>query len=682
AGPGGVGKTRLSVEVARTAIAASPGGVWFVDLAPVTDPGAIAERMARAAGVDLEPGSDALAALAQFLEPIQALLVVDNCEHLIDATARTVDRLLNECEQTRFLATSREPLHIPGESVYRLAPLERDAAVELFCERAREGDAAFEPTPDERTRIAEICRRLDGIALAIELAAARLKTLSVAALSEHLQERFHVLSGGSRTALPRQQTMRALLDWSYDLLSDAERALFRCLSLFATSFTDELVCATSGLTPADAFECLESLADKSLLIAEVAADRTRYRLLDSMREYARNRLEECAEVASALRAFAVAYADRAELWETTLENSSDRAWRELIDPELENTSVAMEWAFGPEGEPIYGQRIIGAMYRAWSRYSAADCEHWIHAALDAVTESTPRLVVARLQIALANTAMLFSRRNDCARAAEHALALLADQDHHSLAEAKALEGWVLRDSGSRDESDALLREALALFREQGSLRACGWVLYLLANAEWVNGNLDGARPLFEEALAIYTQIGADQSIGTLAGNLAEAEFSAGNATAALDLVQRAHDALRELDLMQGVAWTLCNKAAYLVAQDCWDDARACAREGLDAARDRRMGVKVVWALQHLAAAAALCPGERGRKEQRRAAGLLGFADRRIGELGARRMYTEQQEYDRLATALREALGASEVVALAEEGAQWDEERAVAQALSL
>lgn len=683
AGPGGVGKTRLALAVAQEAIETAPGGVWFVDLAPVSDANLVAQCMAQAVGAANSNDDDTLDALAERLRPLQALIVVDNCEHVIAGAARVVDRLLAECPHVRILATSREPLRIAGEALYRLAPLERDAAIELFCERAREADASFAPSAGDTEAIAAICTRLDGIALAIELAAARLRTLSIVALRDRLGESLRLLSGGSRTALARQQTMRALIDWSYELLDDDERRTLMRLSLFASSCTNEVVATACELPADDAFDILASLVEKSLVVADLSTELTRYRLLDSMRQYARERLDASPDGADALRAFATTYAEHAERWEAAWETSSDRQTRELVESEFLNVRAALEWSFSPAGDSLTGQRIVAAISRAWSRVSAQECRRWILAAIEAVGPSTPRIVAARLETVHANSAMFFSRRTECAEATRRARAWLeGESDPRALAEITALEGWTLRTFGQPEEGGALLRAALAIYREIGAPRSSAWVLYMLANVEWVAGNLDRARPLFAEALDLYAQIGAEQSIGTLAGNLAEAEFSAGNVVAAMELVERANAALRAAGQRQGVAWNLCNRAAYLVAQDRWDDARAAAREGLDIACECAMQVKIVWALQHLAAAAALRPGAAGRDEQRCAAALLGFADSRLSALGAHRMFTERQEYDRLTAALHEAIGQSETAALSQRGSQWTEERAIGEALML
>jgi diguanylate cyclase (GGDEF)-like protein len=682
AGPGGVGKTSLALAVAQAAIEQAPGGVWFVDLAPVGDVAAVPETIAQAIGANRAPGEDPLTVLLEHMRPLQALVVVDNCEHVVAGAASAVDRMLAECPHVRILATSREPLRVAGESLYRLSPLDRDAAIELFCERAREADLQFAPTAEDIDTIAAICSRLDGIALAIELAAARLRVLTLSSLFDRLRESFRLLSGGSRTALARQQTMRALIDWSYDLLSEEERKVLMYLSLFASACTTEVVATTCRQSPDDTFDILASLVDKSLVVAGAPGARTRYRLLEPVRQYARDRLVECGDLATVQRSFAAAYADHAERWETTWETASDRVIRELVDSEFANVRVALEWSFSSGGSALIGQRIVAAIARPWSRTSAEEFEGWIHVALRAVQASTPRLIVARLEIALANVAMLFSRRSECAEAALRAEALLeGESDSHARAEVKALNGWALRTFGRPDEGAALIREALAIYREIGALRSCGWALYMLANAYWVSGDVDGALPFFAEALDTYVRIGADQSIGVLAGNRAEAEFSVGSVALAMELAERARTALRAAGQEQALAWNLCNMAAYLIAQDRWDEARATAREGLDRARERRMQVKIVWALQHLAAAAALRTREPS-DAHRCAAALLGFADRQLAALGAHRMHTERQEYERLVATLHLVLGEPETAALARRGAEWSEDRAIAEALML
>jgi predicted ATPase/DNA-binding CsgD family transcriptional regulator len=307
-GAGGVGKTRLALQVATALADAYPGGAWLVELAALNDSALIATQIARTLGIDVS-GAEPLEALGERLNGQKLLLVVDNCEHLIAGVASVAETLARRCPNLRILATSREPLRIAGERSYRLpslrlpsveaargqaaADIAAYAAVELFVERARAVEERFVLTDQNAPLVAQICRRLDGIPLAIELAAARIGVLSVNALVQRLDQRFHILTGGLRTSMPRHQTMRALIDWSYDLLTPPEQRLFERLSVFAGGFTlaaAGAVCTGEDVDEESVFSLLGSLVGKSLIIADLEVAESRYRLAESAREYARDKV--------------------------------------------------------------------------------------------------------------------------------------------------------------------------------------------------------------------------------------------------------------------------------------------------------------------------------------------------------------------------------------------------------
>ena len=306
-GAGGAGKTRLSLQVAAGLLDRCGDGVWLVELAAVTDEDAVAPAMAAALGIAGQPGRPVLDVLLDALAPQDAVIVLDNCEHLIGACAKTADAILRRCPRVRLIATSREPLGIGGEIIYRVPSLslpgpgdsgspgvlESSDAVALLLERARQ--QGVELALDEQTAplVVSICRRLDGMPLAIELAAARLRTLSLSSLRDRLDQRFRLLTGGSRTVLERQQTLQATVDWSYSLLNGAERLLLRRLSVFAESFdldAAEAVCGFGEIEADEVTGLLGSLVDKSLVQSEPAGGAVRYRLLETIREFAADRL--------------------------------------------------------------------------------------------------------------------------------------------------------------------------------------------------------------------------------------------------------------------------------------------------------------------------------------------------------------------------------------------------------
>ena len=299
-GPGGCGKTRLALETAADAAADRSGGVWLVELSGLADPDLLADSLLRAVDVGEAPGVAALDRVAEYLRDRRALILFDTCEHLIDAAAVVAERLLAGCPHLAVLATSREPLGVGGETTWRVPPLCLDDAVGLFVERARQSRPNFSLDAANTETVAGVCRRLDGIPLAIELAAARVRALSVERILAGLGDRFRLLAGGSRTALPRQQTLQASMEWSHDLLSAREQVALRRLSVFAGSFdldATEAVIAGGDIAEVEVLDLLVALVTKSLVQAdEDAGGEVRYRLLDTIRHFGRDRLVDAGEI--------------------------------------------------------------------------------------------------------------------------------------------------------------------------------------------------------------------------------------------------------------------------------------------------------------------------------------------------------------------------------------------------
>ena len=299
-GPGGTGKTRLSLQLAAEVLDAFSDGAWLVELAPVSDPALLPQTVASVWDVREQPGRPLMATLSDYLRPKTLLLILDNCEHLVDACAQLATALLTACPRLKILASSREALGVAGETAYRVPSLSlpdprqppsfeslsHSEAARLFIERAQASQPHFAPAAHNFSAIAQICQRLDGIPLALELAAARVKLFTVEQIAVRLDDRFRLLTGGSRTALPRQQTLRALVDWSYDLLPEPECGALRRLSVFAGGWTFE---AAEAIVGPEALDLLSHLVDKSLVVAEEQpqSGETRYRLLETIRQYAR-----------------------------------------------------------------------------------------------------------------------------------------------------------------------------------------------------------------------------------------------------------------------------------------------------------------------------------------------------------------------------------------------------------
>ncbi len=338
-GPGGVGKTRLAIELGRSGAEGSAGGGYLVELAPVGDPAGVPAAIAAALGVP-DP-----ARLAESIGERQVVVVLDNCEHVIGAAAEAAEGLLRQCPGLRLLATSREGLRIGGETIWPVPPLATEDAVQLFVTRAEASGAVIEPQSEDR--IADICARLDGLPLAIELAAARARAFPIAQIADRLNDRFRLLTGGSRTALPRQQTLRAVVEWSYELLFDDERRVFERLSVLPGGgdlATAEVVCADDSIDPADVGDHLRALVDKSL-VAVVSVDAgVRYTQLQTLAQYGRERLTERGDAARVRDAMAAHFARLCARSAEAYTGDVQRTWLRAIDQEHDNLRAALDWA--------------------------------------------------------------------------------------------------------------------------------------------------------------------------------------------------------------------------------------------------------------------------------------------------------------------------------------------------
>ncbi|MGA2761000.1 MAG: adenylate/guanylate cyclase domain-containing protein [Candidatus Cybelea sp.] len=694
-GTGGVGKTRIALQAGADLLDGSGDGVWFVELAPLSDPSLVAVTIASTLGLREQPERPVLETLLRYLKNRRLLLILDNCEHVIAETARIAETILRDCPEVRLLATSREALRISGEQPYRMPSLAvppdvaeltaaqalQCGAVALFVQRATTASAKFRLNDENAPVLGEIVRRLDGIPLAIELAAARVKVLTLPQIAEKLDERFAVLTGGSRTALPRHQTMRALIDWSYDLLSPAEQRLFRRLSIFAGGWT----LATAGEVCAgdDVLDLLSALVDKSLVVAEPAGEQQRYGLLESTREYARERLAESGELEAIARGHAQAYLALAERLHSTFDSTPDRVWLSRTEPELENWRAALAWSLGAGNDVLLGQRLAAKLGEVWHSFAASEGLRWVRAALDTVNETTPPSVAAHLDLTEALLYEPLGRLRSSHVPAERALSRFHElDDQMGMAYAQHILGSSLARRGQIAEGVALLEAALEISRKLEVRRLTGRTLRRLATARRNAGDLPAARSLFAEALEFFKAAGAERNIALVATHLAELEFHGGDAEAAVRLAGEALASDRELPDRIRAMFTSSNMAAYLIALERYDEAREHAREALTLAARQESAILIATALQHLAACAALrLVEEEAQAGKSRAASLIGFVDAHLTELENQREFTEQQEYDRAIAALRETFEQTELHRLMAEGKTWSKERAIAEGLA-
>jgi len=398
-GSGGCGKTRLALAVAREMVEGFEDGVWQVELAPLVDPSLVPQAVASTLGLRDQPGRSPTEALSHHLESRNVMLVLDNCEHLVEACATLAEALLRYCPQLRVLATSREALGITGEVAWPVPPLSLPdlrrlpdieslpsyESARLFMERAAAVRPAFALTEHNAPAVAHICYRLDGIPLAIELAAARTKVLSVEEISERLDYSFELLTSGGRTAMPRQRTLYATMDWSYELLLDEERALFRRLSVFSGGFAlgaAESVCAGEDLVRGQVLVLLSRLVDKSLVAMREVGGETRYRLLETVRQYGKEKLDESGEEDEVGRRHAGYCVGIAEEAEQKLGEPNQARWLVWLEAEHDNIRAALSFSLGEGGEAGEGVRLAAAMWPFWfARGYLSEGRRWLESAV-------------------------------------------------------------------------------------------------------------------------------------------------------------------------------------------------------------------------------------------------------------------------------------------------------------
>jgi predicted ATPase len=707
-GSGGVGKTQTALQVGNALGDTTEGAVCFVGLAPIGDPSLVVAAIASALGVQEVLNHPLLETLLAYLKNKKLLLILDNCEHVIAQAAIVAGALLAACPNLRILATSREPLRAAGENAYRLSSLSVPSpeaarrlgtvgaaaygAIVLFADRARAVDHRFTLTDENAPIVAEICRRLDGIPLAIELAAARVTLLSVKAIAKKLDDRFRILTGGDRTALLRHQTMRAAIDWSYDLLDAPEQRVFQRLSVFAggsTLATAAAVCSDEETAQDEVFELLSSLVDKSLVVVDLGRSEPRYSLLESFEQYACEKLATRADRDIVAHRHALAHLDLAEQLDRVFYYDQE-AFRALAHEEMDNWRTALQWALTDRGDVLLGQRLIGVMRSEWLSFAPLEGQRWLVAALELIDERTPTSVLASLDYVEASIASALSKDEVQLASSGSAIAryrVLGDSLGIALAE--SLEAQVLLNFGRVAEARSVLAEASRLAGNVGNRWLAGYVLRLFAYAGTLEGDLDAARSYIVEAQQNYEAVAAKADVAWTMEALGAIEFLAGNTERALRHATDALAIFRALKRVRGIAWMLHHIIDYHVSLGDYAEAEKSAREGLDLAREHNLDVVAAYALQNLGVVAALRPqreAERSLEVYVRVARIYGFVDARLTAMGSARRWIDNPEqepyYHRALAVLRDALGDDTVAKLVAEGAAITEEQAVEEALTL
>ena len=675
-GSGGVGKTRLSLHVAADLVDQVRDGVWFVELAPLSQGEYIPTTVASALGITLPSEGDLVENLARALKGKEQLLVFDNCEHLVEPAAHVISTILRAAPNVKVLASSRQGLGVAGEAAYQVPTLDASTAVALFVERARAASATFALTDDNAPIVVEICRRLDGIPLAIELAAARVKVLSIPNLAQRLNERFKLLTGGSRSALPRQKTLGALIDWSYDLLTPQEQMLFNRVGIFAGGFSLDAVtavCTGDGIEELDVLDLLASLTDKSLVVADTAGEYERYRLLESTRAYALEKLTRAGERERVARLHGEYFRAQAQAADERY-GRSPAAWLASVEFELDNHRAVLEWALKDGCDTALGGAVAGALGRLWFHGGlAVEGRYWIGQAQASLDEAAHPQVAARLWRALAALSD-GKRSHDCA---QRALALSdALGDGRGAAWALYPLAHGLFQMGQFEEASDLNARALALMRECADKVGVAACLSQQALLQRSRGDVVAAREVFAQAFDAYKALGDEGGMSRALAGLAELEFGDGQVEQALRLAGEALEIDSRGKNQTGLALGYDNIAAYRIALGDVVGAREAAREALRLARQAQRALLTAIALQHFALLGAL------RGEVRGAAQLVGYVDAQYKELGYEREATEKWCYEKLMAALCEQLSDAEIEKLAAEGAAWSEDQAVDEALKV
>jgi predicted ATPase/class 3 adenylate cyclase len=578
-GTGGVGKTRTSLQVAANMVDGSGDGVWFIELAPLMSGEYVPATMAQAIGLALGDG-DPVAQLVAALKSKRMLLVFDNCEHLVEASARVVAALITGCPQITILASSRQALGITGEATFRMPSLPEPAAITLFVERAQAVNDRFELTDDDAPIVADICRRLDGVALAIELAAARVKMLRPAQLRDRLDERFRVLTGGGRDRLPRQQTLRALIDWSYDLLDEREQMLFRRLGIFVNGFLLEAASAVGGSDELDEFEVFDlvaSLAEKSLVMAEPQGSAIRYHLLESTRAYAMERLAEADErdliAGRHLRYF--------RDWFVQVQRDAEeyRGNRHSVFlAERDDIRFALDGAVA-RGDLTDGADLLGALGQTWMAGGLGD-EGIAH--LESCIAALPpsaSLQLAKLGIALTDLCNNYGRSTRAGTAGIGAVdSARAAGDGPVLAAALKSYADVLYLRGDVAGADAALTEAEPIAGLTANLKAN--LLAGRARLSRSTGDFDTAARSFAQLRDQFEALGNRRNVAVSIAELGEVEFRRGQFQRAADLWREAVAKIRsENQPALLCAWLYCLGSTLALSGDL-QAATAAALEAL------------------------------------------------------------------------------------------------------
>jgi predicted ATPase/class 3 adenylate cyclase len=727
-GAGGIGKTRLALQAAAESAEDFPDGVWLVELAPVSDPDLVTGAIASALGVREEAGRDLSAALCEHLMDKRLLLVMDNCEHLIERCAQAVHELLQSSEGLHVIATSREPLRVYGEAIFAVPTLAlpdadssfpeeamESEAVRLFVDRATLADREFSLGP-HAADVTHICRRLEGIPLAIELAAAMTRTATPTEIKGRLDDRLGVLAEGPRTAPARQQTLRAAIDWSYDLLSDAERLAFERLAVFSGGFMVDAARAVlgwDGLEEADVGRLVDRLADRSLLVIRDDEER-RFRMLDTVREYATERARDRGELAASLARHAA--------WASTFGLATADKMRGPTGPgaiadyarEQDNFRAALQHAIASRDESTTTSLIRGVFYCWFVRGQFSEGRSWLTRAVDAFPDAAARttfllydgqlanaqgdvnaavplleesIALARAQgdrlstgiglNALATSALQLGRLDDVKVYGQEALTLLrVGGQQHTVAQSLNILGVAAALEGDEQAALNYYEDALAISREMGMQENVARLLMNLGNMALARSEYDRARTYYLECRATALGIGDAQTASGALANIGVVAKAAGELDVAREFLAEAMDEKLALGDGRGQIVALQGLGDIDRREGRFADARAFVARSLELCRDLNYVLGVIQGLELLA---SNCADESGWAE--RGLRFASAADTERERSKIRRNDEDTVEFERAVGALRAELGPQDADRVWEESRHLDPSVVIDEAIA-
>jgi predicted ATPase/DNA-binding winged helix-turn-helix (wHTH) protein len=698
-GPGGIGKTRLAVALGNALLAQFPGGARLIDLAPLTDATLVEGAAAAALGIRLDTGADTVERICAALAGEPALLLFDNCEHLLDGVAALVAALLARCEAVSVLAPSQEPLRIEGEVTYRLDPLAlppSDAtrvqelaqfgAVNLFVRRVQAADRRFKLGPDNSAAVAEICRCLDGIPLALEMAAARVPALGIEGLRLRLGERLRMLTSGARNAATRHRTLRDTVAWSYELLDAQDQAVFRRLGVFAGGFSAEAAAAVLAGGDGDDFftadadewvilDALGRLIEKSLVVAE-PGEAPRYRLLETLRLFAIEQLAAHGEQAAFQHRHAAYFERRFALAHDEWEDIADALWLDRHGVELDNVRTALDWTLETPGTAVLAVSLAGSAAWLWDKVAPlAEGRRYLERAETLLALGVPPEVEARLHRQIGNLWHASDRPRALA-ALQRAEVLYRElNDRGNLGAVLALGGFLRSFLGASKTATQALQEARTILEATGRRKSLLNAMNNLGVLAAVEGDMQAARDLFEQALLITRTSGDRDTEIMVLVNLAEIEFNLDQIDAAVERAGSAVTQLRGAGRQTDLGWALTNLATYLLISGRLPEAARAAGEGLNLVRPAGGFILRVCLLQW-----ALLAANAGQLAA--AARLRGFVEAGYKQAGETLQPSEQRLSDRLNSLLEDGITAGQLAACFAEGEAWSEAEAAAFAASL